>query len=116
VAIQLTAGFEPLPGYRLVDLLGRGSYGVVWRANSPGGGQVALKFIPLDSDAALIEQRALDFIKGIRHPNLLALFGSWQIGNFLMIGMELADRTLHSRLREARDGGLPGIPFEELIE
>jgi hypothetical protein len=116
VAIHLTPGFEPLPGYHLVERLGRGSFGEVWKAGSPGGGQVALKFIPLDSHAGAVERRALEFITGVRHPNLLALFGSWQIESFLMIGMELADRTLMSRYEAARAGGLPGIPFDELVE
>jgi serine/threonine protein kinase len=113
---QLTAGYEPLPGYRLVEPLGRGSFGEVWKASSPGGGQVALKFIPLHTRATDIERRALDFFTSVRHPNLLALFGSWQIDSFLVIGMELADRSLLSRYEEAAEGGLPGIPFAELLE
>jgi hypothetical protein len=116
VAFQLSVGAEPLAGYRLIAPLGRGSFGEVWKADSPGGVRVALKFVALDSDAAAIERRALELITGIHHPNLLALFGSWPVEGFLMIGMELADRTLADRLREARAEGLAGIPFAELIE
>jgi serine/threonine protein kinase len=116
VAFQLIVGAEPLSGYRLVSPLGRGSFGEVWKADRPGGGHVALKFVPLDSDAAAVERRALDYIVGIRHPNLLALFGSWPIDGFLMIGMELADKTLQHRFEEARADGLAGIPFAELID
>jgi hypothetical protein len=116
VAFQLTVGAEPLPGYRLVAALGRGNFGEVWQADSPGGVPVALKFVALDSDAAAIERRALELLTGIHHPNLLALFGSWLVEGFLMVGMELADRTLADRHREVRGEGLAGIPFGELVE
>src|SRR5260370_39983274 len=63
------------------------------------------------------ECRSLDILKSWHHPNLLAVFGSWQIPNlnFLAIGMELADRTLHDRFTEAVSQGNRGIPGNELL-
>jgi serine/threonine protein kinase len=113
---QLVPGVEPITGYRLRDEIGRGGCGVVWKADRPGGGQVALKFIPSLSEAAFIEQRALEFLSSVRHPHLLAVFGAWRIDGYLLIGMELADRTLKDRYHEAQATGLPGIPFGELLE
>jgi serine/threonine protein kinase len=115
VAIQIAVGGEPLAGYRLVARVGRGNFGEVWKAASPGGGHVALKFVSLDSPAADVEQRALEYVASVRHPNLLALFGWWRLDSYLLIGMELADRTLQARLEEAQRAGTPGIPFEELL-
>ncbi len=70
---------EPLPGYRLVERLGGGGYGEVWRALAPGGFSVALKFVRLEADVDTPELRALDVIREIRHANLLLTFGAWNL-------------------------------------
>ncbi len=115
-ALVLATGQRPLPDYELVVRLGRGGCGEVWKAKGPGGFDVALKFIPLGEPAGDVELRALDLIKGIRHAHLLPLFGAWQRDDMLILAMELADRTLHQRWKEARGEGLPGIPVLELLE
>ena len=63
-----------------------------------------------------LELRALEIIKDIRHPHLLATFGAWQVGRHLIIAMELAERTLLDRFREAVGQGFPGIPAPEIHE
>jgi pSer/pThr/pTyr-binding forkhead associated (FHA) protein len=110
------AGVEPVPGYCLSERLGRGGYGEVWRAYAPGGFQVALKFVPLQDACGVVELRALDLIRDLRHPNLIVTFAAWQIEGWLIIAMELADRTLMDRYREARDQGQLGIPRDELLD
>jgi serine/threonine protein kinase len=115
-AEPLRPGGEPLPGYRLIRYLGGGGFGQVWMAEAPGGLPVALKFVRLAGCQGETELRALETIRGIRHPNLLALFGAWPVGDHLIIGMELADGTLMDRLNQARAQGRPGIPGAELIE
>jgi serine/threonine protein kinase len=114
--LLLASGAEPLPGYRLLDQLGKGGFGEVWKAEGPGGVHVALKFVRLLEPAGAVEQKALAVIKRIRHPHLLTLFGVWQLGDWLVIGMDLADRSLLDRFREAVPQGNPGIPEPELLE
>src|SRR5262249_1588790 len=46
------AGDEPVPGYKLVRMVGQGRCGWVWRAEGPGGSAVALKYLPLDTPKA----------------------------------------------------------------
>jgi serine/threonine protein kinase len=116
-AIQsLVAGARPLPEYELVEPLGRGGFGEVWKAVGPGGFEVALKFIRLGDNAGRVELRALELMKGIRHAHLLPLFGAWRLDEQLVVAMELADRTLLQRLKEVQTGGLAGIPRDELLE
>jgi formylglycine-generating enzyme required for sulfatase activity len=112
----LGVGVRPVPDYELVQLLGRGGFGEVWKASGPGGFAVAMKFIRLGDHAGAIELRSLELMKDIRHANLLGVFGAWQRADLLIVAMELADRSLLDRLQETTAQGLPGIPLAELLE
>jgi serine/threonine protein kinase len=112
---SLAEGAEPIDGYRLVSRLGRGGFGDVWRATGPGGFDVALKFVETGGRVGESELRSLETMKGVRHPNLLSVFGAWQLDGMLVIAMELADRTLLDRLDEAKKQGHMGIPMPELL-
>jgi formylglycine-generating enzyme required for sulfatase activity len=113
---SLTPGSRPLPGYELVTRLGRGGFGEVWRANGPGGVPVALKFIRLGEDTGRLEQRSLEFMKGVRNPHLVGISGAWLQEDLLILAMELGDGTLSDKLKEAKSKALEGIPVDELRE
>ncbi len=108
-------GDQPVRGHRLVRRRGRGGFAEVWEAEAPGGFRVALKFVRLSSPLRAAELRAVEVVREIRHPNLLASFGSWLIDDLLIVGMELADRSLWDRFLEANAEGLRGIPRDELL-
>src|SRR3954454_25230977 len=71
---------EPIPGYRLIEPLGSGGFGEVWKCEAPGGLFKAIKFVygnldGLDDDRGQAEDelRAIQRIKSIRHPFLLSM-------------------------------------------
>ncbi|MBA4063463.1 MAG: hypothetical protein C0501_07075 [Isosphaera sp.] len=112
----------PLKGYRLIERLGRGGFGEVWKVEAPGGLLKAAKFVFGDLDAmdeesrpAEQELKALKRVRDIRHPYILSLERYDAIDGQLIIVMELADRNLWDRFKECRNQGLQGVPREELL-
>src|SRR5262245_53997781 len=113
---------EPIPGYTLIEPLGTGGFGEVWKCIAPGGIHKAIKFVygnlnSLDGDAAKAEQelKALERVKAVRHPFVLPMDRIEIVGGELLIVMELADKSLHDCVIEYQDAGRPGIPRDVLI-
>lgn len=70
-------GQTPIPGYTLEKFLGRGNFGEVWQATSPGGTKCALKFLNLRERQGRKELRAIQRLKLIRHANLMPFNAMW---------------------------------------
>jgi serine/threonine protein kinase len=130
MAVRIETMAEPLPGYRLIERLGGGGFGEVWKAEAPGGLFKAIKFVygeistpdnedamRADDDGVRADQEftSLKRVLKVRHAFILSLEQIQVVDSQLIIVTELADRTLWDRFRECRGQGLAGIPREELL-
>jgi hypothetical protein len=122
MAIRIEPQSEPIPGYKLLERLGGGGFGEVWKVEAPGGLLKAIKIVHGDmetaggeSQKADQELKALRRVITVRHPYILSLERFDIVDGRLLIVMELADRNLADRAKSYRTQGLSGIPREELL-
>lgn len=99
-----------LGGYTLVEKLGQGGMGVVWRARKPGSPvdyalKLVLPHLAASADAAQRFRREIRLARRVDHPALVRLVDDGEAGGELYLVMEFVrGRTLADRIRE--DGPL----------
>jgi serine/threonine protein kinase len=122
MTLEKSPNAEPIRGYRLIEPIGSGGFGEVWKCEAPGGIFKAVKFVhgtseSMDERGARAEEelRALQHIKSIRHPFLLSIDRVEIVDNELVIITELADQNLQELLQKYHALGKPGVPRDEIL-
>ena len=91
--MALEAG-QQLLHYRLIEKIGEGGMGVVWKAvDTDLGREVAIKVLPeaFATDAARLErfQREAKLLASLNHPNIAGIFGAHEHDGVRFLAMEL---------------------------
>ncbi|WP_425619320.1 serine/threonine-protein kinase [Anatilimnocola sp. NA78] len=107
MSLSFKVGDQPVPGYRLVRELGRGTFGVVWLAVTENGFERALKVVNLEQKGGKKEFRALRLIKDrkILHGNLLTLIDYWLLDRDGTIISTPGNVNLDTQLSPAKVAG-----------
>nr|XP_033813281.1 mitogen-activated protein kinase kinase kinase kinase 2 isoform X2 [Geotrypetes seraphini] len=81
---------DPLQHYELIQRVGSGTYGDVFKArNTRTGDLSAVKIVKVDpGDDTTSIQQEINMLKACQHPNIVAYFGSYLRNNRLWICME----------------------------
>ena len=93
-----------LSHYRLIEKIGEGGMGVVWRAEDTTlGREAAIKVLPetFATDAERLErfQREAKLLASLNHPNIAGIFGAHEHDGVRFLAMELvAGEDLSERI------------------
>ena len=97
------------PQFEIIDLIGIGGMGTVWRARQPKlNRHVALKLLPAslaERDPAFAErfEREGQLLARLHHPNIVTVHDSGRAGNFFYLVMEFVDGVnLRQAMRASR--------------
>ncbi|XP_043094292.1 serine/threonine-protein kinase 36 isoform X2 [Puntigrus tetrazona] len=102
--------------YHILEVIGEGSFGRVYKGRRKFSGQVvALKFIPKvgrsEKDLRSLK-REIDIMRGLKHPNIVLLLDSFETEREVVVVTEYAEGELFQILED--DGSLPENQVREI--
>jgi WD40 repeat protein/DNA-binding SARP family transcriptional activator len=111
---------QPLRGYRLLERIGDGAFGVVYRALQPQvGREVAIKSIhtELANDPGFIRrfEREAQLVARLEHPHIVPLYDYWRDADGAYLVMRfLQGGSLRQRIE--KDGGLAAQEASSILD
>ena len=120
--LEALGGLPEFEDFELLDCLGTGGMGVVYRARQRSlGREVAIKWIrPEFLHSALIRERfrrECETVARLRHPGIVPVHAAAEEHGIPYLVMELIDgETLESALRRLRTSDLRGLTSKDLQE
>ena len=102
--------------FRLIEEVGKGSFGEVWRAERLADGKhVAIK-IPKDQEKGEeVLRKEADIVKGIIHPNIVQVYAFHNISDLFFIEMEFIDGFSLSAILQGSNNGT-NLSFKQMLE
>ncbi|KAL6534965.1 hypothetical protein OROHE_013019 [Orobanche hederae] len=95
--------------YEVIELVGEGSFGKVYKERRKSSGEtVAIKYISIggkDEDYRLNLRKETDFLKGLKHGNIIGILDSFEIEKEFCVVTEFAQDDLSKFLKDGK--GLP---------
>lgn len=80
--------------FNMMNCIGRGGFGPVYKGNLKDGSQVAIKMLSAESKQGTSEfLTEIDVISNVRHPNLVKLIGCCVEGNNRLLVYEYAENN-----------------------
>jgi serine/threonine protein kinase/Tol biopolymer transport system component len=116
--VAIEAGRQLLH-YRLVEKIGEGGMGVVWKGvDTALNREVAIKFLPADfaedADRLARFEREARLLASLSHPNIAAIYGLHEDDGLRFLAMELVEgEDLSTRLGR---GAVPVEEAQEIVE
>lgn len=102
--------------FRLIEEVGKGSFGEVWKAERLSDGKhVAIK-IPKDQEKGEeVLRKEADIVKGIIHPNIVQVYAFHNISDLFFIEMEFIDGFSLSAILQGSNNGT-NLSFKQMLE
>lgn len=82
---------DPRDSLKLAEEVGKGGFGVVYKAKTKKGKRVAVKKSPNLDDAKADNLREIHFLKNIQHPNVVQYFSSHLVNSEMWVVLEFME-------------------------
>ena len=102
--------------FRLVNAIGSGSFGEVWRASRLSDGRMVALKIPKDQEKGEeVLRRESEIIRDIHHPNVVRILGYHNISELFLIEMEYVDGYNLGEILDGVDQQSP-LTFRQMLK